>query len=678
MNHHTHTHYWARHGLSILILVLLQACIGDGFELATIKKPDDDPEVATQDAKVTAVAVPPSDDEAHTSHLRLDTRPSTTITTRVQETETPRRLPRKRSLENNAYGRGDSKRQKQPKATERRGIAALQDKEIDLGSAPRDAAPTTQNTVVFFTHPPAITRYGFKAKRIANDGNCLFRAVADQIEYRLQMPFGRDMTPYKLLRRIAVQHIASNVGLYKPYTDAQTVAAVEKLMSDIAQDRTWAGDEALVILSRALQLTIVVIKDDAQDVPIYKPVHSQGTIYLYYKDRSHYESLYKDDVLGAGERIDKLLQSAATDSSFKATDKIALADLLKGTASDLAKEQTPCDLARVVSEQYSGRTAGYHHMETVYDDQDNDTEVLKPLKLSLRLREHTFGARHPCVAPSHHNLGSVYRNRGNYKEALKHYQVALNIWETTLSGYNLYVATSHHNLGSVCADQGNYEEALKYLKHGLQLRIAALGKDHPDVGASYCDIGTAYRHQGNYAEALKHLNQGLALRIAALGENDLAVANGYNNIGNVYADQGNNAEALKYLKKGLLLKVAILGEHHPSVATSHNNIGSVYAGQGNYAEALKHLEQGLQLRIAALGKNHSHVASSYCNIGFLYEQQDNCEQALEYIEQGLKIFECTLGKEHPHTQRATESLERLQLQVSQWHEYLSRMPSEEK
>ncbi|MEL6413079.1 MAG: OTU domain-containing protein, partial [Bacteroidota bacterium] len=177
-----------------------------------------------------------------------------------------------------------------------------------------------------------------KAKHIDNDGNCLFRAVADQIECQLKIPFGRGAAPYMVLRRIAANHIISNVRLYKPFTEAQTLAGVEKLISEIEQDKAWAGDEALAILSRALQVTIVVVKDDAQDVPVYKPVHSQGTIYLYYKNRSHYESLYRDPALTVSNSLEKLLKSAATDSAFKPLGKVDLPAFLGNTANAIDRE----------------------------------------------------------------------------------------------------------------------------------------------------------------------------------------------------------------------------------------------------------------------------------------------------------------------------------------------------
>ncbi|MEL6413080.1 MAG: tetratricopeptide repeat protein, partial [Bacteroidota bacterium] len=247
---------------------------------------------------------------------------------RTQEAASSSNLPIKRSWTNQTHGSEHYKRQKKARATAQ-------------GSAPYDAALATQHTLASFTYPPAAIRYGFKAKHIAADGNCLFRAVADQIEHQLKIYFDREVTPYKVLRHIAANHIASNVGLYKPFTDEQTVAAVEELMSNMAQDEEWAGDEALVILSRALQITIVVIKDDARSVPIYKPIHSQGTIYLYYKDRSHYESLYRDGAHGVSEYIeslDRLLQSVATDSSFIPEKQIVLAELFEDTADALAQE----------------------------------------------------------------------------------------------------------------------------------------------------------------------------------------------------------------------------------------------------------------------------------------------------------------------------------------------------
>ncbi|MEL6152533.1 MAG: DUF294 nucleotidyltransferase-like domain-containing protein, partial [Bacteroidota bacterium] len=294
MLQHTHTPAWARHALFFCTFVPLQACMGSDFELAAKKK---HPAKAAPSA-ASIVEVPFAPDDEATGHNT--------------QAFTGRLLGGMQELG------GDVTR-----------TAEIRQKE---------AEPETKHNAGSFTAPPAATRYGFKAKHIDNDGNCLFRAVADQIECQLKIPFGRGVAPYMILRRIAANHIISNVGLYKPFTEAQTVAGVEKLISEIEQDKAWAGDEALAILSRALQVTVVVIKDDAKDVPVYKPAHSQGTIYLYYKNRSHYESLYRDPALSASNSLELLLKSAATDSAFKPAGKADLSAFLSDTANAIDRE----------------------------------------------------------------------------------------------------------------------------------------------------------------------------------------------------------------------------------------------------------------------------------------------------------------------------------------------------
>ena len=207
-----------------------------------------------------------------------------------------------------------------------------------------------------FTHPAAATQYGFKAKKIDNDGNCLFRAVADQLENQLGIPFAGGVSPYMVLRRIAANHISSNVGLYKPFTDAQTVAAVEKLIANIEQDREWAGDEALAILSRALQVTIVVVRDKAANVTVYKPAGtSNGTLYLYYKNLSHYESLYRDSKITATASLEEQVKSQAADKEFIPEEIPNLATFLKDTTSAIKQEWAPSgpDLPAFVKDEAS-------------------------------------------------------------------------------------------------------------------------------------------------------------------------------------------------------------------------------------------------------------------------------------------------------------------------------------
>jgi hypothetical protein len=201
-------------------------------------------------------------------------------------------------------------------------------------SSPGSTATQKQEGKEEDATPTIATQYGFTTKSIVSDGNCLFHAVADQLQSKLNISPSGAIAPYEVLRRIAANHIIENKTLYQKFTVEQTLEAVEKLIEGVDKEGEWAGDEALSVLSRALQLTIVVIQDqDNSEVMSYKPNNSQGTIYLYYKNRNHYESLYGDPTQELKQKLEK-----NTADTYISSQGVAFSELLDSTSRAMGEE----------------------------------------------------------------------------------------------------------------------------------------------------------------------------------------------------------------------------------------------------------------------------------------------------------------------------------------------------
>ena len=166
-----------------------------------------------------------------------------------------------------------------------------------------------------FSYPLLPFCYGFKAKAIEADGNCLFRAVADQLISRLGITFPTHTAPYMVLKHIAADHVQRHPQLYPP---ALPYTSVAQLATALRQEGEWGGDEALSALSRALQLPIVVVQDQCTpSIHIYKPFYAQRrAIYLYYTDRVHYESLYEETTTPARQVVARQLYTQPSDEDF--------------------------------------------------------------------------------------------------------------------------------------------------------------------------------------------------------------------------------------------------------------------------------------------------------------------------------------------------------------------------
>ena len=190
------------------------------------------------------------------------------------------------------------------------------------------------------TLPSAAAQYGFRVQDTDKDGNCLFKAVADQLQHQLKLTYTGKIPLYQVLRHIAANHIVSNATLYQHFTTSQSLADVEKLIQEIDKEGEWAGDEALAALSRALQLTMVRVQDNSGrpgTIAVRRAAYAtNGTVYLHYVNRSHYESLYPQ---GDTAAVETMVKEAQADIDFIPAAIPNIQQLLHDTARAIATER---------------------------------------------------------------------------------------------------------------------------------------------------------------------------------------------------------------------------------------------------------------------------------------------------------------------------------------------------
>ncbi len=228
--------------LSVLGLLCLQACAGAQTEYATNRG-------ATQ---ATALAVPwQGDDEAPMSGLLLG------------------------GMQAPGQG-GDAQK-----------AAAQQPKEGTKDVPQQDAKRTAATS--------AATRYGLRIHHIDGDGNCLFRAIADQLQgapFSITFSSGQDY--HHIVRQLAVAHVRAHRAAYQRFFPNDNFRSLEDWLTRMSHDKVWGGQVALRALSDALQVTLVAIRAEAkrsERPTIYKPAQSSGIIYLHFRNGNHYESL---------------------------------------------------------------------------------------------------------------------------------------------------------------------------------------------------------------------------------------------------------------------------------------------------------------------------------------------------------------------------------------------------
>eukprot|EP01112_Ceratiomyxa_fruticulosa_P004917 TRINITY_DN15480_c0_g1_i1.p1 TRINITY_DN15480_c0_g1~~TRINITY_DN15480_c0_g1_i1.p1 ORF type:complete len:189 (+),score=36.68 TRINITY_DN15480_c0_g1_i1:233-799(+) len=124
--------------------------------------------------------------------------------------------------------------------------------------------------------------FGLTIKDVAGDGNCLFRAIADQLE--------EDPKQHEKYRKGIVSFIASNREMFEPFIeDDEPFADYIKRMGE---DGEWGGNIELQATSLLYRINIIIHQLDA---PRYEVVNFYErdipSIQLSYHGGEHYASV---------------------------------------------------------------------------------------------------------------------------------------------------------------------------------------------------------------------------------------------------------------------------------------------------------------------------------------------------------------------------------------------------
>ncbi len=123
--------------------------------------------------------------------------------------------------------------------------------------------------------------WGYTCQNIEKDGNCFYHTISHQLQQQLGMDI-----PYDQLRAIATGHVLDNLALYSGSVDQSMHTFIDKM----SQDAQWADEIHLRALSRALNLTLVIVRSD-QTVNVLRREKSNAILHLGYEVGVHYQSL---------------------------------------------------------------------------------------------------------------------------------------------------------------------------------------------------------------------------------------------------------------------------------------------------------------------------------------------------------------------------------------------------
>jgi len=96
----------------------------------------------------------------------------------------------------------------------------------------------------------ALARAGLRLVPCAGDGNCLFRAVAEQA--------AGDADAHGLARELCCLWLAAHADDVRPFLDVDDDGTVDEYVARMAEDAAWGGNLELVALASALGCTLYV------------------------------------------------------------------------------------------------------------------------------------------------------------------------------------------------------------------------------------------------------------------------------------------------------------------------------------------------------------------------------------------------------------------------------------
>eukprot|EP01114_Cavostelium_apophysatum_P019962 TRINITY_DN6573_c0_g1_i2.p1 TRINITY_DN6573_c0_g1~~TRINITY_DN6573_c0_g1_i2.p1 ORF type:complete len:503 (+),score=145.03 TRINITY_DN6573_c0_g1_i2:119-1627(+) len=210
--------------------------------------------------------------------------------------------------------------------------------------------------------------FGLLVKDVAGDGNCLFRAVSDQMYGHPEL--------HAQLRDQACNFIARNRENFEPFIEDDV--PFDKYVAEMRQSSTWGGNMEIQALSSVLGVNVVIHQLDFPrwEVNNYGP--QTRAIHISYHDGEHYASVRRiGNLTGIPEKIEIKLVNPGALGNFKKEEKSQDHVLTKAEETVLHATGSDIGLIRETLIEYGG-------------DVDSTIEYLITLQQTETFPEVTF------------------------------------------------------------------------------------------------------------------------------------------------------------------------------------------------------------------------------------------------------------------------------------------------
>ncbi|XP_061527610.1 OTU domain-containing protein 3 isoform X3 [Phycodurus eques] len=171
--------------------------------------------------------------------------------------------------------RGNKKSELERKRDERSARRAL-------AKARKNHPQDGEEDAEFLSFSTQLQAMGLKLREVPGDGNCLFRALGDQLE-------GHSRSHLEL-RQETVQYMMSHRQDFEPFVE-DDIPFTEHL-SNLAQPGTFAGNDAIVAFARSQQVKVVIHQ---LNTPLWEINGTEKLmcreLHIAYRYGDHYDSV---------------------------------------------------------------------------------------------------------------------------------------------------------------------------------------------------------------------------------------------------------------------------------------------------------------------------------------------------------------------------------------------------
>lgn len=361
------------------------------------------------------------------------------------------------------------------------------------------------------------------------------------------------------------------------------------------------------------------------------------------------------DRLGAGERLDDLLRTAAglrerLDGAHTAATAAALhrwgAFRLDRGDHDAAApllERAHAIRRETLGPEHPDTATTAHHLARLHEARGDMDAAERAYRAALERAEAAHGSDAAAVIPQLVNLAALRRARAAIDTAEPLYRRALKLAEDTLGPDHPTTAAACDNLGGCLYAGHDFEGAEHAYRRGLEIAERIFGPAHAATGAALHNLATTLDAQQRFRDAEPYYRRALELRHADLGEDHEDTLSTLHNLAAVLDSTARPDEAEALYRRAIAGWQRLVGHEHPATATSMNNLADLLRERGALDEAEALYRRNLETWRRLLGDEHPNTLTTIAELGALYADAGRADSARSLLEQAVEATGRVMG-----------------------------------